>query len=270
MKQLFKILIPIFLLLLLGYTGYHIWNQQKEVEEAEKLVRQYREKIADTKMRKDSLTKEQNRFKDHNNILRDSIKILQQQVATLRKQLREKVKTISKNEAHINSMRNKMAVLENEIYNLRNSTTKMNINLLKQLENKRFSLDKQIGELFMKNRELEDENNQLVVQLVEKEKKRDAVKGELDKTENELAGATGEFYSYENGESYKNGGFYEDGDLDNLNFKEFTLPAPPYSDRLTFEINDVFSNALTFGEIDEQLSEMLLQAGFRSLRNLNR
>lgn len=194
MKQFFRIFVPILLLLLLGYAIYHIWNQEKNVKKSEKLAAQYKQELEDEQLDKERLTTSLNEYADQNLILRDSVRILRGQVATLKRQLREKVETISQNEARINSMRSKMSGLENEIATLRNrpTTTTADANKLKELENQRFALDKQIGDLFMKNQELEQENSQLVVQLVEKEKKRDAIQGELDNTKNELAGATGE------------------------------------------------------------------------------
>ena len=194
MKQFFRIFIPILLLLLLGYAIYHIWEQRQDVEKNEKLATQYKQALEDEQLDKQRLTTSLNKYADQNLILRDSVRILRGQVSVLKKQLREKVETIAQNEARLNSMRSKMSGLENEIAALRNrpTTTTADANKLKDLENQRFALDKQIGDLFMKNQELEQENNQLVVQLVEKEKNRDAVQGELDKTKNDLAGATGE------------------------------------------------------------------------------
>jgi len=57
--------------------------------------------------------------------------------------------------------------------------------------------------------------------------------------------------------------------LDNLDFKEFTLPAPKSSRsrRKPFSINEVFSNPCTFGDIDKELSEKLLEAGFKDKNN---
>ena len=51
-------------------------------------------------------------------------------------------------------------------------------------------------------------------------------------------------------------------DMNNLSFKEFTLPAPPYSKEETFDIDRIFSNPKTFGSIDKQLSRLLSVAGF--------
>ncbi len=194
MKQFFRIFIPILLLLLLGYAAYHIWNQEKTVKKSEKLTAQYKQQLEDEQLDKQRLARDLNEYADQNLVLRDSVKILRGQVFALKKELREKVETISQNEARLNSMRSKMSGLENEIATLRNrpTTTVADANKLKDLENQRFALDKQIGDLFMKNQELENENSQLVVQLVQKEKEKEAVEGELGKTENELAGATGE------------------------------------------------------------------------------
>ena len=50
--------------------------------------------------------------------------------------------------------------------------------------------------------------------------------------------------------------------IDNLNFKEFTLPPPDYSKRDTFNISQVFTNPSTFGDINDELKIMLSKAGY--------
>jgi len=194
MKQFFRIFIPILLLLLLGGAVYKYFEQKNKSDKNEKLATQYKQELEDEQLDKKRLTTSLNQYADQNLVLRDSVKILKGQVFALKKELREKVETIAQNEARLNSMRGTMKGLENEIAALRNrpTTTAADANKLKDLENQRFALDKQIGDLFMKNQELENENSQLVVQLVQKEKEKEAIEGELGKTENELAGATGE------------------------------------------------------------------------------
>lgn len=63
---------------------------------------------------------------------------------------------------------------------------------------------------------------------------------------------------------------FDPENLDNLRFKEFTLPASSYSTEHIFEIAEVFPRASTLGDIGKELSQVLRDAGFKDNNEDNR
>lgn len=186
-----RIFVPILLLLLLGYAIYYIFNQRKQVEAKENLITQYQQQLEDTEADNVKLTKNIGQLADRNLVLQDSVTILKKRVVELRSLLRDKVNVIESNKGKIAEMQREMSGLLAQITTLRNEKSTDSARM-KQLENERFALDKKIGNLFMQNDTLENQNSALLVELVQTEKEKEDVQGQLEVTETTLAGVTGE------------------------------------------------------------------------------
>lgn len=191
MKQFIRVFVPILLLLLLGYAIYYIFNQKKQVEETKNLLTQYEQKVVDTEADNAKLVKNVSRLSDKNVVLQDSISILRKRVLELKSLLRDKIGVIEGNNGEIARMKSEVQNLLNQITTLRNEKNSDSARI-QQLDNERFALDKRIGELYMQNDTLETENNVLLVELVQTEKEKEDVQGQLEVTESTLAGVTGE------------------------------------------------------------------------------
>jgi len=192
MRQFMRVFIPILLLLLLlGYGIYHIYNQNKEVRETKSLLSQYQQRLEDTEADYAELEANNSELSERNVILQDSVTLLRKRVLELRSILRDKVGVIENNKGEIARMQREMQNLLSQITNLRNEKSQ-DLTRLKELENERFALDKRIGQLFMQNDTLENENSALLVELVKTEKEKENVQDQLVDTKTTLAGVTGE------------------------------------------------------------------------------
>ncbi len=186
-----RIFVPILLLLLLGYAIYYILNQKKQAEVNKNLITQYQQQLEDTEADNAKLAENINNLADRNLVLQDSVTILKKRVVELRSLLRDKVNVIESNKGKIAQMQREMNGLLAQITTLRNEKSTDSARM-QQLENERFALDKKIGALYMQNDTLENQNSALLVELVQTEKEKEDVQGQLEVTESTLAGVTGE------------------------------------------------------------------------------
>lgn len=186
-----RTLLPILLLLLLGGAAYYIWQQRKSVETNKELATKYKEELVSEQEAKAELGEEYKVLEEENIQLQDSIVVLKNRITELSRLLKDKVGIISRNKGEITRMQNEMNRLVGEMSQLKSEKGANQVRL-KQLENERFALDQRIGDLYMQNDTLENENNVLLYEIVTTEKERDNLEEKLDVKEKELAGATGD------------------------------------------------------------------------------
>lgn len=186
-----RTILPLLLLLLLLGAMYYIWQQRKAVETNQELADKYQQELVDEQEAKAVLNEEYKELEGENIVLQDSIVVLKGRIAELSRLLKDKVGIIARNKSEISRMQTEMNRLVAEMSRLK-SEKGANQTRLKQLEDERFALDRRIGDLFMQNDTLENENNALMYEIVTTEKERDNLEDQLENKEKELAGATGE------------------------------------------------------------------------------
>lgn len=153
---------------ILGLLTAGLIYQETKVTKQEGAVNTYRDsleqeqnfsgtlkkRVKTLEKRNAELELENGRLVAQNRRLRDSVKVLNRRVRVLSKQLKEQMAVVSYNDSRMTDLRKESDKLVDKVYNL-SQQKGADKKLIKQLDEKRANLDRQVGQFFMKNDSLE-------------------------------------------------------------------------------------------------------------------
>ncbi len=143
------------------YQEYKVSTQEQETYDYRDSLREEQDFSNTLQKRVNKLTErnaelelENGKLIRQNRVLRDSVKSLNQRVRVLSKQLQDQMAVVAANEARMLQLRGASDELVNKVASMQQDKG-ADRKLIKELDDKRAELDKQVGKFFMENDSLE-------------------------------------------------------------------------------------------------------------------